>query len=188
MRPTRTRNPPPGLMDYAYGEGDYDDAIQDYLTTVLDDDRPLEVVDVVDGEDYAYRPPGQKEVWPYARPSWRTGTYDRIKTAQTVSGVLYCAICKGAITLDISGKEVWKSKSGKKHYTRPPIDHDSPDWIVRLANVKKKADQTYGNADNLSYTEKLTVRGWIEDAFHEDDLRIAHMKCNSGKAKQLGYN
>jgi hypothetical protein len=100
------------------------------------DDRPLVEYRTDDGEDYAYVPPGSTESPPYKRPNWLPGTYERIAQRQMRGGKLICALCNREIELDANGKEVWFSKSGREHRTRPPIDHVDPDWILRVREIK----------------------------------------------------
>lgn len=166
-----------------YSDTKYDEIIGNALNS-LGDTRPLEVVKV-GGEDYAYQPPGTLEPWPYTRPAWEAGTYERIKATQMRGTDLICALCGGVIALNGNGKEEWQSRSGKWHETRPPIDHDSPDWIERLRGIKEKVEDTFGSADvgDLDQLQKNDVRKLVEREFHADTLQIAHMRCNSAKAK-----
>lgn len=123
--------------------------------------------------------PGGKEPFPYSRPGWNAGTYMGLYAKQLKGGQLYCGVCNGAIAL-VGGKEVWTSKSGKKHKSQPPIDHFSPDWIVRLAELKDwlGAQQLAGKTYNQVDTRKFVV-----EAFHKSPLRITHMVCNSARPK-----
>ncbi len=178
----RARKQPERYGDYYTGDEMVEEKIKEELES-MGDTRPLEVVKVGD-EDYAYYPPGIQENWPFNRPAWRAGTYDVAKQAQTFNGSLICALCNQPIALNGTGKEVWYSKSGRKHETRPPIDHDGPDWIERLRQIKQGADIQYGDSTNLTMQQKIAVRAEVEDAFHAPTLQIAHMACNSAKAKQ----
>lgn len=96
------------------------------------------------------------------------------KLQTTVGGDLMCALgpncyvqANSEIKVDADGKEVWTSKSGTVHRTAPPIDHYSPDWKDRLAELIKK------NYD----VQKFATEG--KKLYNAAPLRIIHKTCNS---------
>ncbi|HEX8722769.1 MAG TPA: hypothetical protein VF736_19280 [Pyrinomonadaceae bacterium] len=125
--------------------------------------------------------PGQKEPWPFGRPGWKAGTYAQLFATQfTVAKGLTCGVCGKAIALtvaSVAGKERWVSKSGKVHETKPPIDHDNPDWIVRLGNLKQRLRTSQVPLSNKD------IRQLVVNEYHKPTLRLTHMVCNSAKPK-----
>jgi hypothetical protein len=130
--------------------------------------------------------PGDKEPFPYSRPGWIKGTYAKLFQAQFNGTDLVCGVCKGKIHLssnDVNGKEVWQSKSGHWHQTKPAIDHDSPDWIQRLFTLRNVTIPNLETSKGtLSGNEKRQV---VVETYHAPSLRLTHLTCNSAKPKAV---
>jgi len=131
-----------------------------------------------------WRLPGDYELWPYRRPGWIPGTYAKLALAQTDGNKrLICGECGKEITLKY-GKEEWVTKNSKTYkLTRPPIDHFSPDWIVRLSNLKTEISLAIQKGNKPTNQE---IRAEVIKAFHDSPLRVTHMLCNSARPKSYG--
>jgi hypothetical protein len=160
------------------------------IDPILDvmDDPDVKETDLPDQLPGDHDLPGGKETGPYKRPSWEGTWRGNIYNKQTKDskGYLICPECGKGIVTDkkgVHGKEVWKSKSGKAHATLPPIDHDNPDWVERVADIKEwvRRDAMAGTR----YTDPQIAKVAYQ-MYHADDLRITHLVCNSAKQKQTG--
>lgn len=116
------------------------------------------------GDDYDYTYRGTK-----LRFSFEKGLREKLIKAnkKANAGKLICPHCRQEIVLDENGKEVWISKSKKKHRTAPPIDHHKPAWSKRLADLEKKSLPV----------DKMMLKG--REIYNALPLRILHKTCNS---------